>query len=715
MKDKTYFLIFLIGCIILILGIIITIFLLLTEDKKNEPEKDDWNQYNCYIFSIVWPPSFCYNKKSDNELCYKRIKNLGDDYNFIIYGLWPSYNTSGRNTEICNKNEEINITFDDELYRKDLSHCWPGLYSSDQNMWNDAYNKHGYCYIERIGKNPEKDYKIYFDLAQELIIKYNYLMEEILPYMGMGLNNVSKTKFKKLLLLDSSQHIDPSTYSLICIKNENTKSDILNEIRFNYALNFSETSNIKSSENCPENFQLYFSDNEKEPVYQFYDFYSLTLSWYPSFCKKIGKECYKKIKEKELNIFMINGLYPSFSKGKDLQICNIAEDIEVKIEDFNDSLKYNLTNYWIGLETSDYEYWKRDYNDHGYCYLQRDNMNITNTSIYFQKVIDLVYTYDVKNLMKELYPEKFPGLRKFNKTHFKEKLTEKYNNYNAHALKCFEYTDDFYLLQEIRLKLDLRFNLVSEKEEYKIDDNCTEEFYAEILEVEGPQKQAEGFYEVYDMYFFTILWLGTTCLMKGEQCYEDIINVPNYSFTMHGLWPNFRNGTLADWCNGKNDIEIEIHDKNLSDFMNTYYISGYHTNAYFWGHEYNKHGYCYNQRNNLNVKDYELYFKKIKDIFLDYDFANIFIDIYKDRIKPGDMEINRTEVESYFEKKNISKDKYLLVCTNITNNSTEYNPHLLEIRIRFDLDFKLLPNETDVSEFDCPEIFYANFYNKNLK
>ena len=97
MKDKTYFLIFLIGCIFLILGILITIVLLLTEDNKNEPEKDDWNQYNCYIFSIVWPPSFCYNKMSDNELCYTRIKNLNDENKFIIHGLLPSYNTSGKN------------------------------------------------------------------------------------------------------------------------------------------------------------------------------------------------------------------------------------------------------------------------------------------------------------------------------------------------------------------------------------------------------------------------------------------------------------------------------------------------------------------------------------------------------------------------------------------------------------------------------------------
>ena len=59
-------------------------------------------------------------------------------------------------------------------------------------------------------------------------------------------------------------------------------------------------------------------------------------------------------------------------------------------------------------------------------------------------------------------------------------------------------------------------------------DDCPEEIYAEILEVEGPQKQAEGFDKAYDMYFFTILWLVTTCHMKGEQCYENIQGVPKF-------------------------------------------------------------------------------------------------------------------------------------------------------------------------------------------
>ena len=84
--------------------------------------------------------------------------------------------------------------------------------------------------------------------------------------------------------------------------------------------------------------------------------------------------------------------------------------------------------------------------------------------------------------------------------------------------------------------------------------------------------------------------------------------------------------------------------------------------------------------------------------------------MYKDKIELGDMLINRKEVEEYLDNKGISRDKYVIVCTDISqNNGTEINPHLLEIRVRFDLTFELLKNETDVSEYDCPEFFYAQF------
>ena len=63
-----------------------------------------------------------------------------------------------------------------------------------------------------------------------------------------------------------------------------------------------------------------------------------------------------------------------------------------------------------------------------------------------------------------------------------------------------------------------------------------------------------------------------------------------------------------------------IKNKELLNFMNKYWLSCYHANEYFWGHEYNKHGYCYNQRKGYDVNDYEKYFQKSKEMFINNNF-----------------------------------------------------------------------------------------------
>ena len=129
MKGKTYNLIFIKGCHILIVGIIVTIILLIRisikkeeneKNEENEPEKEDWEQYDYYVFSIFLPASSCFNKYSGNKQCFERVRELNIDNYFIIHGLWPSY-ISGKYMDDCNKNEEINITFDDEEYTNKLT------------------------------------------------------------------------------------------------------------------------------------------------------------------------------------------------------------------------------------------------------------------------------------------------------------------------------------------------------------------------------------------------------------------------------------------------------------------------------------------------------------------------------------------------------------------------------------------------------------------
>ena len=707
-KNPIFYIIILLGYLLLLIGMIITLIIFIAEGKsqnEEKTEKEDWSQYDCYILSIFWSPSSCFNKKENKEKCFDTIDNLDINKSFIIHGLWPTY-SSGEYTDDCNKNEMINVTFDEE-YKEYISKYWPGLYSSDNNLWNHEYNKHGYCYIKRINNDPEKDYKVYFDKTKEMFsqLNYNDLMENILPDTPQGIHKVSKERFQ-YILTNSKYKLDSSTYSLRCVENEENNTNMLSEIWFNYDMNFNRTSNVKISDNCPERFDIYFRDENRVPVWKKYDFYVMTVFWPISNCLEQGKECYKKFKEKELNIMTIHGLWPSFPNSIIPQWCNLDVNVEI-----NNSTK-EMEDYWINTYKKDNkDFWNHEYNKHGFCYNQRMNKSTDNYMIYFNKTLELYKIHNLKNIMKEVYPDLLPGMNQLNKTLLKEQLKKYIGNF-TYAITCLTYQEQYYLY-EIKFILDLNFSN-NIKSDWKTGDDCPEIFYAELLDKpEGPKKQAETLYKEYDMYFFTILWQSTSCRKKGYQCYQRIQKLERNIFTMHGLWPNLRNGTIIqDYCNGPNDIEIEIKDKYLLEFMNEYYDGGYHSNEYFWGHEYNKHGYCYNKRNGYDVNNYELYFQKIKDMYIENNFGNLFLDFFKKEkidVIPGDMAINRTKFEIYFNVRGISKDKYLIVCENITNEKNDTYPHISEMRIRYDLDFNLLKNETDKSEFDCPEIFYAEF------
>ena len=710
MENKLFFVLILIGCILLFLGIIITIIYLLMD------KKEDWRDYDSYILSISWSPSICYNQKEKSEECFNTLDELNINKSLIINGLWPAY-LSGKDIEKCNKEDDIDVKLDGDT-EKYFSKIWPGLIQTNKDKWNYEYNQHGYCYIQRSRKNVDKNYTMYFNKTRDLFEgpQYSELIEHILPDTPQGLHTILKDKFKTFVK-ESTIALDPSTYSLYCEENKEMNKFILKELRLNYDLNFTLISNNRSNDNCPERFDIYFRDKNKIPVWEKYDHYVMTIFWPATYCLMQGKECYKKLKGGELNINTIHGLWPSYKQKNVPQWCNLDTDIEVN------TYTEDMETYWINMDFKDNkDFWNHEYNKHGLCYNKRLKNSTDDYLIYFNKTVEIYKnitniineTINLKDLMKKyIYPGIFAGMNKLNQTYLVSKLKELFGN-GTFGFTCLLIQDQYYL-HEIKVFLYENFStLYIEGGSYS---NCPEEIYAEFLEDEGKKKQAPAnFYKEYDMYFFTILWLGTTCHQKGWQCYERLPNTVKNKFSLHGLWPNLRNGTIEQgFCNGPNDIEIDIKNETLLNFMNNFYVSGYHTNKYFWGHEYNKHGYCYNQRVNHDVKDYEFFFQKSKDMFVDNNFENLFIDFFAKEgieIKAEDMAINRTKFEAFFNEKGFSNDKYLIVCTNITDDKNITHPHISEMRIRYDLDFHLLKNETDVSEFDCPEIFYAQFFGK---
>ena len=185
---------------------------------------------------------------------------------------------------------------------------------------------------------------------------------------------------------------------------------------------------------------------------------------------------------------------------------------------------------------------------------------------------------------------------------------------------------------------------------------------------------------IYDYYLFALQWGPSMCEKVGDLCKKKIKNIPKNEMSIHGLWPSLLKGKNLDECNkGK---KIEIKDDNTMKEVRQYWISlNSNTNSFFWEHEYNKHGYCYNKRIGADVNNYHEYFNKALEIFKKNNLNRLVVNA----LKKSSGVVNISYKELYMKIKGVLKGEYFqIVCNNF--NGKQY---LGEIRIGFDLDFGL--------------------------
>jgi ribonuclease I len=187
-------------------------------------------------------------------------------------------------------------------------------------------------------------------------------------------------------------------------------------------------------------------------------------------------------------------------------------------------------------------------------------------------------------------------------------------------------------------------------------------------------------WEIYDYYFFALQWGATMCLKEGKTCYEKLKQIPSNELSIHGLWPSLLKGKNLEECNKGTQIVIEDNEK--MNKIRKYWISlNQNTNSKFWGHEYNKHGYCYNKKKNVDVNNYLFYFNQALDIFTKNKLNVLIINALGER--KGLQNISYKDLYSKIKEK-LGGDYFQIICNNY--NGKQY---LGEIRIGFDLDFKL--------------------------
>lgn len=149
----------------------------------------------------------------------------------------------------------------------------------------------------------------------------------------------------------------------------------------------------------------------------------------------------------------------------------------------------------------------------------------------------------------------------------------------------------------------------------------------ELPAVEVPALQStipNGVTTDYDCYVFSVQWGRTMCIGAANSCLEKLKKIPKNTLSIHGLWPSYRSGAKIPECN--TGASVPIKDDGTSPFpdMRQYWPSlTAKGNEVFWGHEYNKHGYCYSAV--IQDYDYKKYFGKAIELYNNLDISNLIV------------------------------------------------------------------------------------------
>lgn len=99
----------------------------------------------------------------------------------------------------------------------------------------------------------------------------------------------------------------------------------------------------------------------------------------------------------------------------------------------------------------------------------------------------------------------------------------------------------------------------------------------------------------FDFFIFALQWPGTICSTRSSCC-QHLSSATG--FTIHGIWPEFNDGSWPQCCSGPafDDSKISSLSSKLQSFWPSLYCGsskGCHgTEVSFWGHEWEKHGTC---------------------------------------------------------------------------------------------------------------------------
>ena len=163
----------------------------------------------------------------------------------------------------------------------------------------------------------------------------------------------------------------------------------------------------------------------------------------------------------------------------------------------------------------------------------------------------------------------------------------------------------------------------------------------------------------YDSYVLAVQWSNGYCL--ANNCGNKADHVYKNTMTIHGLWPSLKSGKYLDDCT--TGVTIVDDGSSLFKDMKQYWpsFSTTNTNEYFWGHEYNKHGYCMVEE--YGWDGYEDYFEYV---------ISLFLKTYKDLITKAFPNYSSTTITVTYDQMKAAIQKVIPNATIKMNCKSKY-------------------------------------------
>ncbi|MCD7473524.1 Ribonuclease 2 [Datura stramonium] len=147
---------------------------------------------------------------------------------------------------------------------------------------------------------------------------------------------------------------------------------------------------------------------------------------------------------------------------------------------------------------------------------------------------------------------------------------------------------------------------------------------------EGMLRRRSGHQREFDYFKLSLLWPGTACRNTTRCCSSNACcrsNSPSV-FTIHGLWPDYNDGTWPACCSGSKFDKKKISAllKPLRKYWPSFSCAPTstcnHGKGTFWAHEWEKHGTCSYP---VFLDEYQ-YFLMTLNVYFQYNVTGVLFE-----------------------------------------------------------------------------------------